>query len=102
MQEFPSGASKHAVTTNGGDGAELAARRPGALLPCARPLPNRAAGGGPRHTFGPPKPLFKVVPGGVHQYCYAVIDLGQRFLLNQSANSPDAFTVVVHWTSRVR
>jgi WD40 repeat protein/predicted Ser/Thr protein kinase len=101
VQEFPSGASRHAVTTTGGteprwcrDCRELFyLTRDGTLAA----VPVTGPG-----TFGTPKPLFKYVPGGPHLYCYAPSANGQQFLVNERADTPGAFTVVAHWTSRVR
>jgi len=101
VQAFPSGASKHAVTTTGGteprwrkDGRELFYLAPGGWLTAAP-----VVGSG---TFGAPKALFQFDPGGPHNYCYAATDDGQRFLVNQRTALPEDFTVIVNWTSRLR
>jgi hypothetical protein len=102
VQEFPSGASKHAVTTKGGiepqwnrDGRELFYLTPDHYLTA---LPVIGAG----MTFGSPNRLFSYDPGGPHLYCYAPSADGHRFLVNERVDSPGAFTVVAHWTSRLR
>jgi dipeptidyl aminopeptidase/acylaminoacyl peptidase len=103
VQRFPSGQDRRRVSENGGadpnwrsDGQELYYLATDGMLtavPVRDVLP----------SFGRPAGLFKVSPDAPFVLrSYSAQPDGQRFIVTEPVDTPDAITVVVNWAALLR